>query len=280
MKKKLFMISTVLAALVFAGCGKKISEEVTVSGENTVNPTVSVSTEVKEPEVVIPEATHVGDFTISGDRLTAVGGAYEQDGDLSNGAEPIEWLVISDNGNTLVLLSKNILDCRPFGKDFKPVNWDASFIREWLNNDFYNAAFNDSEKSIIADYATTPAEPSLEKEAVLDKVFLLSYEEAKSLLGGKDDEACVERISPVTEYAKSLGVWTIDAEGYELFGFKDAEVPDSMIGCGNWWLRSNGKNEKFAMDIGASGNIRVVGHEVANKQEGVRPAIQITLSDN
>ncbi len=280
MKKNFLLLLTISASLVFAACGKKIDGEITVSGENNTSIVVSVSAEEKEPEVVIPEATHVGDFTISGDRLTAVGGAYEQDGDLSNGAEPIEWLVISDEGNTLILLSKNILDCRPFGKDFKPVNWDESLVREWLNNDFYNAAFNESEKSIITDYATTPAEPSLEKAAVLDKVFLLSYDEAKTLLGGKDDNAAEERISPVTEYAKSLGVWTIDAEGYELFGFKEDEIPDSMIGCGNWWLRSNGKNEKFAMNVGASGNIRTVGHEVASRQEGIRPAIQISLSDN
>lgn len=280
MKKKFLALLLVASMVTLLGC-KKTSD--TNNTSNDVNPssTVSVSSEpISEPEVIIPEATHVGDFTISGDRLTATGGAYEQDGNLSNGAEPIEWIVLSDEGNKLLLLSSKILDSRSFGDGFGEVTWNDSPVREWLNNDFYNAAFNDSEKAILSDYATTSAEPSLGIEAVTDKVFLLSLEEVKKYLDANEKGPSEKRISMTSEYAKSKGVWTIDETNYKLFGFEADEVPESMIGCGSWWLRDNGKNSKFAMNIGASGNIRLVGHEVSSRFEGIRPAIYISISDN
>ena len=45
-------------------------------------------------------------------------GKYEQDGDLTNGDELIEWIVISKNGEDLLLLSKNILIKMEFGTEY------------------------------------------------------------------------------------------------------------------------------------------------------------------
>lgn len=36
-------------------------------------------------------------------------GSYEQDGNTENGPEPIEWLVLEDDGETMTLLSRYIL---------------------------------------------------------------------------------------------------------------------------------------------------------------------------
>lgn len=77
-------------------------------------------------------------------------GSYEQDGNIYNGNEPITWIVIDVKESEAILMSKKILDCLPFtycnGTD---VYWEKSFARDWLNNEFYESAFNDEEKICI-----------------------------------------------------------------------------------------------------------------------------------
>lgn len=251
--------------------------------QNTVSTVTSAEAEtqpeevIEEPEEVIPEATHVGDFVIAGDRLTATGGVYEQDGNLSNGAEHIEWLVLEDTGDSLLLVSKDILDCRTYGEGYGETDWENSYIRNWLNNDFYNAAFNDSEKELISDYVTKEGDVSSSIPSVTDKVFLLSYSEVKEYFEANTDSYCEARSAHVSKYAQGLGVWTIDESGFELFGLKDRGLSDEIIGSGNWWLRDNGAKKTQAMDVGAGGNIRLTGHDVGSRLDGVRPAIRITI---
>ena len=47
-------------------------------------------------------------------------GTFEQDNDTSNGAEPIEWIVVQRLENKALLLSKNVLEC---GLDKSYVEW-------------------------------------------------------------------------------------------------------------------------------------------------------------
>ena len=59
---------------------------------------------------------NVGDIVILG--------SYEQDNNLSNGPEPIEWQVIgSRNGHTL-LLSKYALDCKRYNESNVDITWE------------------------------------------------------------------------------------------------------------------------------------------------------------
>ncbi len=75
-------------------------------------------------------------------------GTYPQEKDKD---QPIEWIVLDvDEDKQLYLLSKNVLEVRQYdsrGKDI--VKWKDSELREFLNNDFYNKAFNEEEKSAI-----------------------------------------------------------------------------------------------------------------------------------
>ena len=48
---------------------------------------------------------------------TVVFGNYEQDNDTSNGKEPIEWIIISEENDRRLLVSKYILDVQPFNTD-------------------------------------------------------------------------------------------------------------------------------------------------------------------
>ena len=282
--KKRFLVIGLSALVTFSACGNAETETSTVASVSESK--IVENTEEKEPEVTVepeevvpepePEETLVGDFIISGDRTTVTGGVYEQDGNLDNGSETIVWKVLSEENGHMLLISECILDMVPFNSSYEGVTWDASYVRSYLNDTFYNGAFNDTQKSIICDYVTTAADISANVAEVTDKVFLLSYDEAKKYFKNTD-ESCEERSAEVTEYAKSNGVYCIDEEDFKLFGYEEDGISKKAIGAGNWWLRSNGGKLTEAMDVGATGIIRTVGHDVGSVKDGIRPVIWIAV---
>lgn len=184
-------------------------------------------------------------------------GLYEQDNDTKNGKEEIEWIVLSQNGEKALLISRYILDNQKFNSSYDnhTNTWSDSAIRIWLNNEFKNTAFNNSETAIICD--TTINENSTTK----DKIFLLSIEEANRYFKSDDERRCEN-----TEYSK-----------YHFMADK-----------GKWWLRT--KND-FEYATYKSSNVAVVhfhgaigGEDTGYLDEestfycGVRPAMWIDLS--
>ena len=169
----------------------------------------------------------------------------------------IEWLVLSKDQGKYLLLSKYGLDCKRFHNKSAKITWEQCDLRRWLNNDFYNKAFNINEKEKIVQvrnqnpknfyHGTDGGNPTL------DKVFLLSIDEAKRYF--KDDSA---RQCQLTRYAQMQSTITGDN------------------GNGWWWLRSPGSKLNNAAGINPDGVIRDVGHRVYGENSFVRPAIWIS----
>lgn len=60
-------------------------------------------------------------------------GSYEQDGDTSNGKEPIEWRVLAVEGNRAYVVSQKALDAHAFNEDTDDGNdWNSSELKAWL----------------------------------------------------------------------------------------------------------------------------------------------------
>lgn len=92
-------------------------------------------------------------------------GSYEQDNNLQNGKEPIEWIVIEISENTMVLYSRYCLDAQRFsaelrGQDVKPYyssvknSWEETSLYKWLNDSFLSSAFNFKERQALAEPVT------------------------------------------------------------------------------------------------------------------------------
>ena len=225
----------------------------------------------------------MADQTISvGQSLTF--GHYEQDNNLSNGAEPIEWIVLDIQDDYALLLSKYLLDAKPYDEGNRmdeTLTWETSTIRSWLNNEFLNYSFTNSEQNLIwtmildnscseigdSDYNYTWQE-SWDKflgKTILncgnnteDKVFLLSLAQARKYFGNKF-RIDAGRTAP-TYYAKSHGA---------------ASIAD------DWWLRSL---SIFAYDDTIRHYPDVIRPRGFNSKEfesdkiqGIRPAICIKL---
>lgn len=117
-------------------------------------------------------------------------GSYEQDYNTKNGMEELEWIVLERKDHNLLLLSKSILDMKPYKQDMEksaPFSaiWETSSIRDFLQNDFFTLAFTSEEQSRIQEIElTTPIHTysSDTPETILktsDTIFLLSKEECE-----------------------------------------------------------------------------------------------------
>lgn len=76
-------------------------------------------------------------------------GSYEQDNNISNGKENIEWRVLAKENNRILGISDKALDCKPFNETKENVTWRTCTLRKWLNDDFFNSAFSNAEKSVF-----------------------------------------------------------------------------------------------------------------------------------
>ncbi|MDO4741453.1 MAG: DUF6273 domain-containing protein, partial [Eubacteriales bacterium] len=75
-------------------------------------------------------------------------GSYEQDNDLSNGPEPIEWIVLHKDSEKTLLLAKDILEYLPYNEAYDSVSlvyWPDATLRAWLGGEFYETAFTEAE---------------------------------------------------------------------------------------------------------------------------------------
>lgn len=117
-------------------------------------------------------------------------GAYEQDNNENNGPEAIEWIVLEDRGDIAYLLSRYVLDYGPFDKDGKTNVWKDCTLRKWMNEEFYNVAFNTEEQQYFdkAKITTNGIE-------TFDYVFLLGSQTAENDFESDDIRKCVATVS-------------------------------------------------------------------------------------
>ena len=106
-----------------------------------------------------------------GDYITL--GSYEQDNNVDNGKENIEWLLLDIKEGNALLLSKYVLDAAPYDSNIEEIMWENCKIRKWLNTTFAESAFSKNEESLIItadvpadknpEYSTSSGNPTQDK---------------------------------------------------------------------------------------------------------------------
>ncbi len=190
-------------------------------------------------------------------------GSYPQNnGDTP---EPIEWLVLENDGESALLLSKYGLDCQPFNAE-PDVTWETCTLRKWLNESFLNEAFSAEEQGMIkTSVVTADANPEFDTPPgndTNDKVFCLSIPEAQKYFSSDESRKCQP-----TAYAVSRKAYR-----------------DSDTGCCGFWLRSPGFCELHgisaadcAAGVNRYGTVDSTGAHVFLDSWAVRPALRIIL---
>ena len=184
--------------------------------------------------------------------------------------EPIRWRILSENGDTALILCDSIIANHRF--DDSNNNYANSEIRAWLNAEFYNTAFNGLQRELIL---ITTVDNSVASTGYLsnsyacadtnDKIFLLSYEEVTNTAYGfsssysNNDTA---RRMQTTDYTRATGAYMSTSSSY--------------YGNGHWWLRSPYFDyDYYAREVYYDG--LVGNNDVDRGYGGVVPALQIRL---
>ncbi len=204
-------------------------------------------------------------------------GVYPQSADGAD-RTPVKWRVLGRSGSELFLLSQVILDCKRYHAEFVRVTWRDCDVRQWLNDEFYHAAFDATEKGLITTTRCTDnGEGSPDTE---DKVFLLSVAEVKEATDtlGKDFRRAIG-----TEFAKVKKADRCRLYVYDKSVSEDyLTVNGAKHGCSWWWLRNQGRLEDQGNDasravfVGARASIRHYAR-VNRTGYGVRPALRLDL---
>ena len=138
---------------------------------------------------------------------------------------------------------------------FYTSNYVKSSLRLWLNNNFYNLAFTDSEKSKIR-YSTVENGTDGTTD---DKVYLLSYSDVLNTSYGFGSSIYADdsRSAKGTDYAKCQGLWV-----------------DEETGFSYWRLRTNGQKVFFTCDVKYEGSVHD-DYRTFSTGCGVRPVVML-----
>ena len=183
----------------------------------------------KETEDETSEEAKAAQYARAGNIVTY--GCYEQDNNLENGPEPIEWIVLTvdETNNRAMLISRYGLDNIIYDEwsTKKDVFWEDCIARKWLNQIFLYGAFNEEERKAIPITEVDNSESlkakmnnkTTEVNNTQDRVFLLSSSEAMLYFGagngyGQTDYKVLEpytraRVAP-TPYAIAQGAFASD----------------------------------------------------------------------
>lgn len=215
----------------------------------------SVPAETYEPGESIEENEQ--DENQDGLIVTKQFGSYPYYEDAQKKA--IEWIVLKQEDNKMLLLSKYGIDLRRYHEDGNETSWEMSGLRRWLNDTFIEDAFDEAEKARICSEitnTTTNLFYNTGNEAVsIDKIFILGAEEIKEYLTSK--ELCVCKPTP---YSKEKGVFI-----------------NPTNGGGLWWIRTPGEKSSLQSFVNVAGEISYAGCYYQRGEIAVRPAMWVTV---
>ena len=195
-------------------------------------------------------------------------GSYPQS---SSGIDktPIEWIVLDEKDDELLLISKYVLDVQKYNRFDNEVSWAESSLRDWLNVSFLHSAFSSEERANIIGTSIQSERVlingTVEEHQSIDKVFLLSAKEVDQYFATKMTSGYKRTFA--SDYADS----------------KKVNIRES--GC-IWWLRSpgaiirsigdnvfnDGPDYRRAAIVSAEGSVARAGLTIWF-DKGVRPAL-------
>ena len=286
MKKGVLLIAGLLALGMLGACGNKKQDiETTVNESNIVSSESNIalnekendsSTEEKANDVVqdntpvsidepneSEEKLEPKNETIPNNSI-AVFGKYEQKTDI-DGDEPIEWIVVEDKGEQVLLMSRFILDSCFYGRDNEDYSWENSAVREFLNSAFFSKAFSEEEQEQIVNTEVTDTFGT-----TTDKVFLLSKREVLSYYPFDSDKQYLA--AKTTEYAREKDLYYVTEDEITV----SPEEKDYLY-YGQWHLRDvySAEDENYTTSRVTCVGTVTDGVEPNAQEEGVRPAIWV-----
>ncbi|MCL2841968.1 MAG: DUF6273 domain-containing protein [Oscillospiraceae bacterium] len=182
-----------------------------------------------------------------------------------------DWRALDVQGGKALLLSEKTLGEKPYHSEFKEITWETCDLRKYLNGEFYDKL--DPAKSMIAETRIenddNPWYGTDGGNATIDKIFLLSIEEAVQYFGDSGQLRTHPKDSDGGD-----PTWIDDQ-------YNDARSATDEAGrLSPWWLRSLGGLHgdcATAARVSGDGLLDIYGHFVNYDWVGVRPALWLNL---
>ena len=190
--------------------------------------------------------------------------------------DPTEGLVICENiidsqayNNTICYCNSQWYQdtsCKIYANDYA-----ESSIREWLNSDFYDTAFDQSDKYQIKTTTCTNSawNPQYSSTTTNDKVYLLSATDANNAEYGFSSYTESDEVRRVigTDYAKCQGLYVY-------------RHSDSYDGYSRWRLRTSGSKSYNSYIVDYDGSYMNLNYSYVDyTSEGIRPALKLNLKN-
>lgn len=188
-------------------------------------------------------------------------GRYEQDNNLENGPEELEWQVLDKADGKLLLITVMAPDCQPYHTDNVDITWEDCFLRGWLNNEFYKASFDEVTRRFIVTTTCVmdknPEYPGNDPgNNTQDRIFCLSISEVERYF-----PIPIDRLAIPTAYAIANNAYS-----------------NSETSAGWWWLRTPGEYQSDAAGIYVdNGEVSFYGYYADCDDNVVRPAMWISF---
>ena len=197
--------------------------------------------------------------------------------------EPLKWRVL--DASTGLMVCDSAIDSQAYNnyvlyvdgerwgasrQTYYASNWENSSLRAWLNNDFYNTAFNKTQQDRIKELTRenkSPWNSKYDSNPTSDKITLLSYDDASNTSYGFS--SANSRYRKGTDYAECQGLYVYNSSGV------------SYDGNSFWWLRSSDSSYD-ALEVNYAGwaNDAYYFHYVNNTNRGVVPALNLSVSSS
>jgi len=177
---------------------------------------------------------------------------------------PYDWRVLDVQNSKALLITKDIVELRPFNLEYTDVKWESCTLRRYLNGEFYNK-FNVAEQARIIETKNSNKDNQWSGtdggNSTMDKVFLLSIEEVVKYFG---DSGQLQNRSFENSYIEDT--------------YNGARMAKYKGKTEWWWLRSPGILQTYAVAVNGDGFLDLAGNGAGNNGGGVRPALWISIN--
>lgn len=301
------IVAVFILAVVLTGCGDTKSSISVSSDAVSINDIILGVASISNNDIPNDDTVSAGSIVIEKDEYVdikdakagdiVIFGEYEQDGDTST-KEPIEWVVLDEYEDTILIFSRYIIDKKSFNETDTSVYWSQSTLRTWLNEGFISEAFNEKEQEkLVVSTLNNPGSSQYFAEFnksggtatgnnTADRVFLLSFDDVlKYYEPVKVDKYYVYASSDLicqATAASGIENKSMDELEYNTFYASEGWPEDCLNNSGaGWFLRSHGINGDDVMSVGYDGGMRGYYFQIGGEFEtvtfegGVRPAIWI-----
>ncbi len=173
----------------------------------------------------------------------------------SIGTERLEWIVLRQEGDTLMLITKQGIAGSVYHQKHTEVSWKESDLCALLNDTLYDDIFSKYEQEIIVDNPISGDRLSLLSETEVEALFL-------------DDAS---RQLSITDVAKSKGTninYATKTNQWDVKGYRSSW----------WWIRGDDKKSIFAPIVTEDG-IVLTDEKYVNKPNGaIRPVVWVEMN--